>query len=116
MAFSRQIETLSQCTFHDLLSHIFSFRAMQGHAIECRINAEDPFKNFRPGPGRVKEYLPPGGPHVRMDSHMYPTYLVPPHYDSLLGKLVVWAETREQVEFMAGHCWRSASECCIGNS
>ena len=49
---------------------------MQGHAIECRINAEDPFKNFRPGPGRVIGYLAPGGPHVRMDSHMYPDYLV----------------------------------------
>ena len=50
----------------------------QGHAIECRINAEDPFKNFRPGPGRVVGYLAPGGPHVRMDSHMYPDYLVRP--------------------------------------
>ena len=50
----------------------------QGHAIECRINAEDPFKNFRPGPGRVIGYLAPGGPHVRMDSHLYPDYLVPP--------------------------------------
>ena len=50
----------------------------QGHAIECRINAEDPFKNFRPGPGRVIGYLPPGGPNVRMDSHLYPDYLVRP--------------------------------------
>lgn len=49
---------------------------MQGHAIECRINAEDAFKNFRPGPGRVIGYLAPGGPHVRMDSHLYPDYLV----------------------------------------
>ena len=48
----------------------------QGHAIECRINAEDPFKNFRPGPGRIIGYLAPGGPHVRMDSHIYPDYLV----------------------------------------
>lgn len=126
-----------------------------GHAIECRINAEDPFQNFRPGPGaaagcprgdaipwmcallaerssmqcahgtppsccpslslpcpahpnppcsvapticpagRVIGYLPPGGPYVRMDSHLYPDYLVPPNYDSLLGKLIVWAPTRE---------------------
>ena len=51
---------------------------VQGHSIECRINAEDPFKNFRPGPGRVIGYLPPGGPHVRMDSHLYPDYLVLP--------------------------------------
>ena len=50
----------------------------QGHSIECRINAEDPFQNFRPGPGRVIGYLAPGGPHVRMDSHLYPDYLVSP--------------------------------------
>ena len=67
----------------------------KGHAIECRLNAEDPFKNFRPGPGRVVAYLPPGGPHVRMDSHLYPDYTVPPNYDSLLGKLIVWGEDRE---------------------
>ena len=67
----------------------------KGHAIECRLNAEDPFKNFRPGPGRVIGYLPPGGPHVRMDSHLYPDYVVPPNYDSLLGKLIVWGEDRE---------------------
>jgi len=69
----------------------------QGHSIECRINAEDPFQNFRPGPGRVTTYLAPGGPHVRMDSHLYPDYLVPPNYDSLLGKLIVWGEDREKV-------------------
>ena len=68
---------------------------IKGHAIECRLNAEDPFKNFRPGPGRVIGYLPPGGPNVRMDSHLYPDYLVPPNYDSLLGKLIVWGEDRE---------------------
>lgn len=133
---------------------------MQGHSIECRINAEDPFQNFRPGPGRVTTYLAPGGPHVRMDSHLYPDYLVggrlglgsmacqpclckpllpcrlwlglasccalplsaprishaprpttfpttpsrsssptqvPPNYDSLLGKLIVWGADREAV-------------------
>lgn len=48
----------------------------KGHSIECRINAEDPFANFRPGPGRVTTYLAPGGPNVRMDSHLYPDYLV----------------------------------------
>jgi acetyl-CoA carboxylase biotin carboxylase subunit len=67
----------------------------KGHAIECRLNAEDPFQNFRPGPGRVIGYLPPGGPHVRMDSHLYPDYMVPPNYDSLLGKLIVWGENRD---------------------
>ena len=67
----------------------------KGHAIECRLNAEDPFQNFRPGPGRVVAYLPPGGPHVRMDSHLYPDYSVPPNYDSLLGKLIVWGVDRD---------------------
>ena len=51
---------------------------IRGHAIECRINAEDPFQNFRPGPGRIQAYLPPGGPNVRMDSHIYTDYLVSP--------------------------------------
>lgn len=69
---------------------------VRGHAIECRINAEDAFNNFRPGPGRITAYLPPGGPFVRMDSHVYPDYLVPPTYDSLLGKLIVWAPTRSR--------------------
>lgn len=69
---------------------------LRGHSIECRINAEDAFKNFRPGPGRITAYLPAGGPFVRMDSHVYPDYVVPPSYDSLLGKLIVWAPTREK--------------------
>ena len=69
---------------------------LKGHAIECRINAEDAFANFRPGPGRISAYLAPGGPNTRMDSHIYPGYLVPPNYDSLLGKLIVWAPDREQ--------------------
>ncbi|KAL3652833.1 hypothetical protein CASFOL_002514 [Castilleja foliolosa] len=69
---------------------------LKGHSIECRINAEDAFKNFRPGPGRITAYLPAGGPFVRMDSHVYPDYVVPPSYDSLLGKLIVWAPTRER--------------------
>ncbi|KAG8382605.1 hypothetical protein BUALT_Bualt05G0094900 [Buddleja alternifolia] len=69
---------------------------LSGHSIECRINAEDAFKNFRPGPGRITAYLPAGGPFVRMDSHVYPDYVVPPSYDSLLGKLIVWAPTRER--------------------
>ncbi|EOA19087.1 hypothetical protein CARUB_v10007754mg [Capsella rubella] len=69
---------------------------LRGHSIECRINAEDPFKGFRPGPGRITSYLPSGGPFVRMDSHVYSDYVVPPSYDSLLGKLIVWAPTREK--------------------
>lgn len=69
---------------------------LRGHSIECRINAEDAFQGFRPGPGRITGYLPPGGPFVRMDSHVYSDYVVPPSYDSLLGKLIVWAPTREK--------------------
>lgn len=76
------------------LRHTQEDVAIRGHAIEARINAEDPFANFRPGPGLVRSYLPPGGPHVRMDSHLYPGYAVPPNYDSLLGKLIVWGEDR----------------------
>lgn len=67
---------------------------LQGHAIECRINAEDPDYNFRPNPGRISGYLPPGGPGVRMDSHVYTDYEIPPYYDSLIGKLIVWGPDR----------------------
>jgi acetyl-CoA carboxylase biotin carboxylase subunit len=66
-----------------------------GHAIECRITAEDAELDFRPQTGTIEHYLPPGGPGVRVDSHLYAGYHVPPHYDSLLAKLIVWAETRE---------------------
>jgi len=66
-----------------------------GHAIECRITAEDAESDFRPQTGTIERYLPPGGPGVRIDSHLYAGYHVPPHYDSLLAKLIVWAETRE---------------------
>lgn len=67
---------------------------LKGHAIECRINAEDPAHNFRPHPGRITAYLPPGGPGVRMDSHVYTDYEIPPYYDSLIGKLIVWGPDR----------------------
>ncbi len=67
---------------------------LRGHAIECRINAEDPDQNFRPNPGRISGYLPPGGNGVRMDSHVYTDYEIPPYYDSLIGKLIVWAPDR----------------------
>jgi acetyl-CoA carboxylase biotin carboxylase subunit len=66
----------------------------RGHAIEFRILAEDPSHDFRPQAGEVGAYLMPGGPGVRMDSHLYPGYEVPPYYDSLLGKLVIWAPDR----------------------
>lgn len=68
---------------------------LKGHAIECRITAEDAGNDFRPQTGTVEKYLPPGGPGVRVDSHLYAGYSIPPHYDSLLSKLIVWAETRE---------------------
>jgi acetyl-CoA carboxylase biotin carboxylase subunit len=67
----------------------------RGHAIEFRINAEDPEHDFRPSAGTIERYLAPGGPGVRMDSHLFAGYEVPPFYDSLLGKLIVWGQTRE---------------------
>ncbi len=69
---------------------------LHGHAIECRITAEDADADFRPQTGVIEHYLPPGGPGVRVDSHLFAGYEVPPHYDSLLAKLIVWAETREE--------------------
>ena len=68
---------------------------IRGHAIECRINAEDPFK-FTPSPGRITYWHTPGGPGVRVDSHVYDNYFVPPNYDSMIGKIIVYGDTREQ--------------------
>ena len=68
---------------------------IRGHAIECRINAEDPYK-FTPSPGRITMWHAPGGPGVRVDSHAYTNYFVPPNYDSMIGKLIVHGDTREQ--------------------
>jgi acetyl-CoA carboxylase biotin carboxylase subunit len=68
---------------------------LKGHAIECRINAEDPFK-FTPSPGRITGWHPPGGPGIRVDSHAYTNYFVPPHYDSMIGKVIAYGDTREQ--------------------
>ena len=67
-----------------------------GHALECRINAEDPDKNFMPNPGKIQDYLAPGGFGVRVDSAVYPGYTVNPFYDSMIAKLIVWAPTREE--------------------
>ena len=67
----------------------------RGHAIECRINAEDPFK-FTPSPGRITTWHMPGGPGIRVDSHAYSGYFVPPNYDSMVGKLIAYGETRDQ--------------------
>jgi acetyl-CoA carboxylase biotin carboxylase subunit len=68
---------------------------LKGHAIECRINAEDPW-NFTPSPGRITSFHVPGGPGIRVDSHAYNGYFVPPYYDSLLGKIIAYGDTREQ--------------------
>src|SRR5205823_9808168 len=67
-----------------------------GHAIECRINAEDPSRNFAPSPGVIQELRLPGGPGIRWDSHVYCGYRIPPNYDSMIGKLIVHRPTREQ--------------------
>jgi acetyl-CoA carboxylase biotin carboxylase subunit len=67
---------------------------LRGHALECRINAEDMHKNFMPMPGTIDGYIAPGGPGVRVDSHVYQGYKIPPYYDSLVGKLIVWGENR----------------------
>lgn len=69
---------------------------INGWAIECRINAEDPDNDFRPSPGLVTQYLPPGGPGVRVDSCVYTGYNIPPYYDSMVAKLIVWGRDREE--------------------
>ena len=66
----------------------------KGHSIECRINAEDPFGDFRPSPGRIEMYYPAGGPGIRVDSHAYAGYTIPPHYDSMIGKLIATGKDR----------------------
>ena len=68
--------------------------ALNGHAIEVRVNAEDPDNNFAPAAGRLDTYVPPGGPFTRVDSHCYPGWTIAPFYDSLIAKLIVWAPDR----------------------
>ena len=68
---------------------------IRGHAIECRINAEDPYK-FTPSPGRITAWHAPGGPGIRVDSHAYANYVVPSHYDSMVGKIIAYGDTRDQ--------------------
>ncbi|EUJ30820.1 acetyl-CoA carboxylase biotin carboxylase subunit [Listeria cornellensis FSL F6-0969] len=69
---------------------------LTGWAIECRINAENPEKNFMPAPGEIKFYLPPGGNGVRVDSAAYPNYKIPPYYDSMVAKVICYGETRDE--------------------
>jgi acetyl-CoA carboxylase biotin carboxylase subunit len=84
--------------------------APQQHAIECRINAEDPYNDFRPSPGRISVLHQPGGHGVRVDSHVYAGYVIPPFYDSMIGKLITVARTRnEAIDTM----YRALSEYVI---
>src|SRR2546423_10165682 len=69
---------------------------LRGHVIECRVNAEDPARNFQPSPGRIDVFHPPGGPGVRLDTHAYAGYTVPPFYDSLLAKLICQGRDRQE--------------------
>ncbi len=81
---------------------------VRGHAIECRINAENPERDFMPCPGRVFYYHAPGGPGIRVDTHVYSDYLVPPHYDSLLAKIIAYGEDREEA---IARMRRALTEC-----
>lgn len=81
---------------HEPLSFTQNEITFTGAAIECRINAENPFRNFMPSPGRIETYLPPGGFGVRVDSAAYTDYVIPPYYDSMVAKLITYAPTREE--------------------
>jgi acetyl-CoA carboxylase biotin carboxylase subunit len=83
---------------------------MTGHAIECRVNAEDPARDFMPQAGEVDLFLPPGGPGVRIDSHLYSSYTIPANYDSLLAKIIVWADNRADA---IARMRRALDECII---
>ncbi len=83
---------------------------LSGHAIECRINAEDPAHDFRPSPGRITAFHAPGGPGIRIDSHVYAGYSVPQYYDSLLGKLIAHGSTREEA---LGRAYQALEEFII---
>src|SRR4029079_473935 len=83
---------------------------MTGHAGECRVNAEDPSRDFMPQAGEIDLFLPPGGPGTRIDSHLDSGYVVPSLYDSLLGKIIVWGNDRNEA---ISRMWRALDECII---
>jgi acetyl-CoA carboxylase biotin carboxylase subunit len=75
---------------------VLEMPTLRGHVMECRVNAEDPARNFQPSPGKITVFHPPGGPGVRLDTHVYSGYTVPPYYDSLLAKLICQGRDREE--------------------
>jgi len=88
----RQIKLAAGAKIEEIIK---SFK-LRGHAIECRINAEDPDKNFRPSPGKIESFHVPGGPGVRVDTHAYAQYVIPPYYDSLIAKVITSGQTRDE--------------------
>jgi acetyl-CoA carboxylase biotin carboxylase subunit len=84
---------------------------LRGHAIECRVNAENAAHGFAPSAGLVTGYLAPGGPGIRVDSHLYPGYVVPPNYDSLIGKIIAWGASRDEA---IARMRRALAETVIG--
>ncbi|MGQ0703208.1 MAG: acetyl-CoA carboxylase biotin carboxylase subunit [Gemmatimonadales bacterium] len=91
----------------DRLSFPCGLNGLRGHAIECRVNAEDPSRNFQPCPGHITAYHPPGGPGVRVDTHIYAGYTVPPYYDSLLAKVIVHGRDRAEALARMGQALES---------
>jgi acetyl-CoA carboxylase biotin carboxylase subunit len=90
------VKTMIRVAAGEVLAYRQKDVTVNGHAIECRINAEDPARNFMPQPGTVTRWEPPGGPGIRMDTHVVTGYVVPKHYDSMVGKLIVHADDRQQ--------------------
>lgn len=90
------IKEMLQIANNEKLSFTQEEITFEGWAIECRINAEDPFKNFMPSAGRIEMYLPPGGFGVRVDSAAYPGYMIPPYYDSMVAKLISYGRDRDE--------------------